>query len=46
MGGKKKIGLLSVVLLLVTKYPLILNILQFSTMTTVFVLNVRGEGWT
>lgn len=30
-GGKKKIGLLSEVLLLLTKYPLILSILQFST---------------
>lgn len=38
-GGKKKIGLSSEVLLLLTKYPLILSILQFSTKG----LNLEGS---
>jgi len=41
-GGKKKIGLPSTVLVLVTKYPLILNILQFSTVT-IFLFSM-GKG--
>lgn len=38
-GGKKKIGRFSEVLLLLTKYPLILSILQFSTKG----LNLEGS---